>query len=354
MGPSVTDRISGATLGIVAAIDARASGRTRRGRAWAYSQHPPRLKTRRSVDRQEDRADSCVNTSHLKILARGVIGNTPGFDPGIPSSSLGGPVLYTKMNKDTNIQTPIAAVILAAGKGTRMDSDLPKVLHPVAHKPMVQWVVDAVTAAGVERTILVVGHGAEEVKSKIPHCEFVLQEPQLGTGHAVDVCRHLLRDFEGDILVLGGDGPLIRSETITEMIDKQKETSASATLATSTIPDPTGYGRIIRDENDRFLAIVEHKNATPEQLEIHEVYPSYAIFNAASLWSCLENLEKNPVSNEYYLTEIPAMMLARGEKVEIVNAVPPEDILSINTPEQLAEVEAMLQTRLDATVESTS
>ena len=109
---------------------------------------------------------------------------------------------------------------------------------------------------------------------------------------------------------------------------------------------------ITSEEEKEFKLLL--KNATPEQLEIHEVYPSYAIFNAASLWSCLENLEKNPVSNEYYLTEIPAMMLARGEKVEIVNAVPPEDILSINTPEQLAEVEAMLQTRLDATVESTS
>jgi bifunctional UDP-N-acetylglucosamine pyrophosphorylase/glucosamine-1-phosphate N-acetyltransferase len=182
----------------------------------------------------------------------------------------------------------------------------------------------------------------------------VLQDPQLGTGHAVAVCKEILSEFTGDILVLGGDGPLIRDETIAQMVSMQHETHASATLATSTIPDPTGYGRIVRDDNDRFLAIVEHKNATPEQLAIHEVYPSYAIFNSASLWSCLDNLEKNPLSNEYYLTEVPAMMLAKGEKVEIVNAVPPEDILSINTPEQLAEVEAMLQTRLDATVESTS
>jgi bifunctional N-acetylglucosamine-1-phosphate-uridyltransferase/glucosamine-1-phosphate-acetyltransferase GlmU-like protein len=219
---------------------------------------------------------------------------------------------------------------------------------------MVQWVVDAVVEAGVGRTLLVVGHGADEVKRQIPNCEFVLQEPQLGTGHAVDVCRETLANFEGDILILGGDGPLIRAQTITQMVEKQKETQASATLATSTIPDPTGYGRIVRDTNDRFSAIVEHKNATPEQLDIHEVYPSYAIFNAASLWSCLDNLEKNPVSNEYYLTEVPAMMLARGEKVEIVNAVPPEDILSINTPQQLAEVEAMLQARLDTTLESTS
>jgi UDP-N-acetylglucosamine diphosphorylase/glucosamine-1-phosphate N-acetyltransferase len=258
------------------------------------------------------------------------------------------------MTIETNNQTPLAAIILAAGKGTRMNSDLPKILHPVSQKPMVQWVVDAVVEAGVGRTLLVVGHGADEVKRQIPNCEFVLQEPQLGTGHAVDVCRETLANFEGDILILGGDGPLIRAQTITQMVEKQKETQASATLATSTIPDPTGYGRIVRDTNDRFSAIVEHKNATPEQLDIHEVYPSYAIFNAASLWSCLDNLEKNPVSNEYYLTEVPAMMLARGEKVEIVNAVPPEDILSINTPQQLAEVEAMLQARLDTTLESTS
>jgi UDP-N-acetylglucosamine diphosphorylase/glucosamine-1-phosphate N-acetyltransferase len=258
------------------------------------------------------------------------------------------------MTNERNNQRPLAAIILAAGKGTRMNSDLPKVLHTIAKKPMVQWVVDAVTEAGVERTILVVGHGAEEVKNNIPNCEFVIQEPQLGTGHAVDVCREILADFEGDILVLGGDGPLVRAETITQMVEMQKETNASATLATSTIPNPTGYGRIVRDENDRFLAIVEHKNATPEQLEIHEVYPSYAIFDAASLWSCLENLEKNPVTNEYYLTELPAMMLERGEKVELVHAVPPEDILSINTPEQLAEVEALLLTRLAASVESTT
>jgi bifunctional UDP-N-acetylglucosamine pyrophosphorylase/glucosamine-1-phosphate N-acetyltransferase len=258
------------------------------------------------------------------------------------------------MTTITNNQTPLAAIILAAGKGTRMGTDLPKILHLVAHKPMVQWVVDAVTEAGVSRTVLVVGHGADQVKAQIPNCEFVLQEPQLGTGHAVDVCRETLADFDGDILILGGDGPLIRAETITQMVNKQKETNASATLATSTIPDPTGYGRIVRDTNDRFISIVEHKNATQQQIDIHEVYPSYAIFKAASLWSCLENLERNPVSNEYYLTEVPAMMLARGEKVEIVNAVPPEDILSINTPEQLAEVEALLHARLDKTLESTS
>ncbi|MDP7009547.1 MAG: NTP transferase domain-containing protein [Phycisphaerales bacterium] len=257
------------------------------------------------------------------------------------------------MTHDSNNQTPLAAIILAAGKGTRMQSDLPKVLHPVSNKPMVQWVVDAVAEAGITRTILVVGHGADEVKATIPHCEFVLQDPQLGTGHAVDVCREALQDFEGNIVILGGDGPLIRSHTITEMIKVQETTNASATLATSVIPDPTGYGRIVRDANDRFLAIIEHKNANRKQLAIHEVYPSYAIFNSASLWSCLDHLERNPVSNEYYLTEVPSMMLDKNEKVELINSVPPEDILSINTPEQLAEVEAFLNARLQAKLEST-
>ena len=258
------------------------------------------------------------------------------------------------MSDKSNNSTPLAAVILAAGKGTRMNSDMPKVLHKVAGKPMVQWVVNAVVSAGVSRTILVVGHEAEEVKAHIPNCEFALQEPQLGTGHAVEVCRNLFTGFKGDILVLGGDGPLIRTETIAQMVKMQNKTNASATLATSTIQDPVGYGRIIRDADGRFLEIVEHKNATSAQLEIQEIYPSYAIFNATSLFSCLHDLEKNPVSNEYYLTEIPAMMLARGEQVELLNAVPPEDILSINTHEQLAEVEAMLLARQGTTVESKS
>ena len=248
---------------------------------------------------------------------------------------------------------PLAAIILAAGKGTRMDSDLPKVVHPVAGKPTAQWVVDAVNEAGADRVVLVVGHGAEIVQREIPGCEYVLQEPQQGTGHAVHVCKDALRDFDGDILVLGGDGPLLRPATIHDMLQLHHERNASATLATSIIPDPTGYGRIVRDNNDKFLAIVEHKNATPEQQEIHEVYPSYAVFESSALWDCLEKLEPNPVSNEYYLTEIPEMLIGQGKCVEVVNAVAPQDILSINTPEQLAEVEAILLARVGNKVEPT-
>ena len=259
-----------------------------------------------------------------------------------------------ELQREQPNQRPIAAIILAAGKGTRMNSDLPKVLHPVAGKPMVQWVVDAVREAGAQRVVLVIGHGADQVREKITDCEYVIQEPQLGTGHAVLVCKETLADFEGDIVVLGGDGPLLRAETIHEMVDIQTITGASATLATSTIPDPTGYGRIVRDEDDRFSAIIEHKNATPEQLQIHEVYPSYAIFEASSLWKMLEALKPNSLTNEYYLTEIPRMLIEDDEMVEVLNTVAPQDILSINTPEQLNHVESILLDRLRTEVEPTT
>ncbi len=249
---------------------------------------------------------------------------------------------------------PLAAIILAAGKGTRMESDLPKVIHPVAGKPTVQWVVDAVNEANADRVILVVGHGAEIVQREIPGCEYVMQEPQHGTGHAVQVCKDTLADFEGDILVLGGDGPLLRPSTIHVMLQLHHAQNAAAKLATIIITDPTGYGRIIRDENNTFSAIVEHKNATQEQLEIHEVYPSYAVFQSSDLWDCLKELKPNPLTNEYYLTEIPQMLIDRNKQVEVVNAVAPQDILSINTPEQLAEVEAVLLDRLRKEVEPTS
>ena len=248
-------------------------------------------------------------------------------------------------SSDNQHHKPLAAIILAAGKGTRMNSDLPKVLHPVLDKPMVGWVVEAVKEAGCQRVILVIGHGAEQVKHSIPNCEYVTQEPQLGTGHAVMVCEDTLKDFDGDILVLGGDGPLLRSSTIDAMMDLHRNTNAVATLATSIIPEPTGYGRIVRDGENRFEAIIEHKNATPEQLKIHEVYPSYALFDAKALWNCLRELKPNELTNEYYLTEVPRMLKEQNAVIEIVNAVEPEDTLSINTPEQLEEVESILRTR---------
>ena len=304
-------------------------------------------------------ADGNSSRSNVKrrvhTLARGVIGNTPVFGTGIPSSSLGGPVEEptTPMHDPAASSRPMAAIILAAGKGTRMDGDLPKVIYPVADAPMVKWVVDAVRSAGVQRIIVVVGYRAQDVQDAFADddcIEYVVQHEQHGTGHAVDVCRNTMSDFDGDTFVLAGDGPLIRAETLRIMQQVHHAQDASATLATSIIDDPTGYGRIVRDDEGRFQAIVEHKNATDQQRELHEVYPSYALFDTRSLFAQLESLEADSLTGELYLTELPARLRDAGHTVELVDAVPAEDVLSINTMDQLAEVDTILRTRLASNI----
>jgi len=258
----------------------------------------------------------------------------------------------TQSKRTSVAAKPLAAVILAAGKGERMGSDLPKVVHDVAGRPIVWWVVDAVRRAGAERIVVIVGYGADAVRAVFAgddaDIEYVIQTEQLGTGHATRCAEPVLREFTGDVLVLAGDGPLIRPATIDAMRELHLASNADATLATSVIDDPTGYGRVVRDANGRFEAIVEHKNATDAQREIHEVYPSYACFDARVLFAALARLEPDAVTGEQYVTEIPAMLAADGGTVELIDAVPPEDVLSINTPEQLAEVHAILTSRLEA------
>jgi len=244
---------------------------------------------------------------------------------------------------------PLAAVILAAGKGSRMGGDLPKVLLEVAGKPMVHWVAEACREAGASPLIVVVGYRAELVREAMAgqnDIVFVEQAEQLGTGHAVEVCRAEMDELGGDTFVLAGDGPLIRARTLAAMMDRHGSTLASATLATAVIDDPTGYGRIVRDGNDRFAAIIEQRNASDAERTINEVYPSYAVFDVIDLLDTLESLPRDNVSGEYYLTDVPAIMQANGKRVELVPGVPAEDILSINTPPQLAEVDAILQQRL--------
>lgn len=232
-----------------------------------------------------------------------------------------------------------------------MNSDLPKVAHEVAGSPIVRWVVEACRESGADPIVLVVGHAAEIVRQIFAgdHDDivFVMQHEQRGTGHAVMCTTEALSAFDGDVLVLAGDGPLIRAETIRQMREHHTATGAAATLATSVIDDPTGYGRIVRDADGRFRAIVEHRDATPEQLKIREVYPSYACFDAGTLFASLEKLQPNAKSGELYVTDVPAILLTAGERVELLPAVPPEDVLSINTPEQLAEVDSILTSRLE-------
>lgn len=243
------------------------------------------------------------------------------------------------------------AIILAAGKGTRMGSDLPKVVHQVGGRPMVSIVSEACHAVGCSPVVAVVGHGRNHVETALDGSEgdvrFALQAEQLGTGHAVLAAESELADVspDADVLVLCGDGPLIRQETIRTLLDTHREAKAAATLATAVVDDPTGYGRIVRDGDGRFARIVEQKNATDEELLIREINPSYYCFKLGPLMNALRNVERNPKTGEYYLTDVPALLLAGGARVEVVDAVPAEDVLSINTPEQLAEVDRIYRQR---------
>lgn len=252
------------------------------------------------------------------------------------------------MSNPANNSAP-AAIILAAGKGTRMKSDLPKVVHPIGGRPMVCAVVDACLAAGCKRIVAVVGYKQEDVRAALRgyDVEFAVQEPQFGTGHAVQCAEEIFKGAgsSGDTFVLCGDGPLIRLATLEKVLKRHREKHASATLATAVLDDATGYGRIWRGTDGRFRAIVEQKNCTPEQLAIKEVNPSYYCFNIGDLFRALKGVTRNPVSGEYYLTDTLSLLLNEGKPVEVIEAVPPEDVLSINTLEDLAKVDAIYRSR---------
>lgn len=247
-----------------------------------------------------------------------------------------------------------SAVILAAGKGTRMKSDLPKVLHEVADRPMVCHVVDACIKAGCGTIVVVVGYKRELVEAALgnyPQVRFAVQDQQLGTGHAV-VCAQLeLADTiaaKRDTFVLCGDGPLIRPGTLKTMLDRHRSTGAVATLATSIIDDPTGYGRIVRSLDGTFRAIVEQKHLNEDQFAIREVNPSYYCFNPREIFVALDRVQRNDVSGEYYLTDTLELLKNDGKRVEVIDAVPPEDVLSINTLDQLALVDKALRARVSS------
>lgn len=260
------------------------------------------------------------------------------------SSQSGGPA--------SGAQKP-AAIILAAGLGKRMGSSLPKVLHEVADRPMVSIVVDACREAGVGRVIVVIGQGGNLVRLALGGAgvEFAEQPEQLGTGHAVQCAVPALRAsgaLPRDVFVLCGDGPLVRAQTLREIARRHAETGADVTLATAVVDDPAGYGRIVRDEAGRFAAIVEHKALAPEQRGIREINPSYYLFKTEALLRALPRVQRSAAAGEYYLTDVPGLLLADGGAVEVAEAAAAEDALSINTPEDLAKVDAIYRERATA------
>ncbi|MFA5863072.1 MAG: NTP transferase domain-containing protein [Phycisphaerae bacterium] len=244
---------------------------------------------------------------------------------------------------------PAAGIILAAGKSTRMITDLPKVLHEVCGRPMLAFVIDACRAAGIDQLYIVVGYGKEQVIEQfkdVPNITWVDQTEQKGTGHAVMCCQPYLKNFDGNCAILCGDGPLIRAETLKEMLNKHNQEHSYATLATALLDDPSGYGRIARDEYGNLQGIVEHADCTHEQRRIREVNPSYYCFDWKTLSWALGQIKPDNVKREYYLTDALAEIIQNGKKALAITAVPQEDVLSINSRRQLAEVSKLMQGRI--------
>jgi bifunctional UDP-N-acetylglucosamine pyrophosphorylase / glucosamine-1-phosphate N-acetyltransferase len=260
------------------------------------------------------------------------------------------------MNHDPSAQStgtcadrPCAAVILAAGKSTRMKTDLPKVMHEICGRPMLAYVLDACRAAGITKFYLVVGFGKEriiEAFGRDSGMAFVEQREQKGTGHAVQMCADALRHFSGDLIVIAGDMPLIRSDTLRSLIDSHRTAKAAASIATTVLPNPAGYGRIIRDAAGHFERIVEHRDCTPEQLRISEVNPSYYCFDARALFEALPKLKADNAKGEYYITDVLGILRAAGQAVSAVTSVPAEDATGINSRVELAEVAKLMQQRI--------
>ena len=239
------------------------------------------------------------------------------------------------------------ALILAAGQGTRMKSNTSKVLHEVFGKPMVHYPIQAAKEVGAEKICLIVGHKAEEVQQKIGDTVlYAMQTEQLGTGHAVMQAIDFIPD-SGEIIILYGDTPLITGETVQEMLDFHRTNQNAATVLSAILDDATGYGRIVRDQNNAFVKIVEQKDATEEEKTICEINGGMYVFEAGLLKLALSKLTKENAQKEYYLTDTVEILLGEGHKVDAIAITPIEDIMGVNSREQLAEVTAIMKDRVN-------
>jgi bifunctional UDP-N-acetylglucosamine pyrophosphorylase/glucosamine-1-phosphate N-acetyltransferase len=251
------------------------------------------------------------------------------------------------------VSTDLDILIMAAGLGTRMKSARAKVLHELDGRPLVNHVVETAMSLSPGKVILVVGHQAEDVKAAVsgefdaPNLEFVLQEAQLGTGDAVNSARDALRDADGTLLVLSGDVPMVRSETLKALAGYHREHHGGAvcTVLSVRLDDPTGYGRVVRDENGAFDRIVEQKDATAHEAEIDEINSGIYCFDTRRLFAALSKVGNTNAQAEYYLTDVPHILSSEGGDVAVYLCEDPREVEGVNDRRQLAAMEAEIRER---------
>jgi bifunctional UDP-N-acetylglucosamine pyrophosphorylase/glucosamine-1-phosphate N-acetyltransferase len=241
----------------------------------------------------------------------------------------------------------LAVIILAAGIGKRMKSTLPKVLHPLLGRPMLSYVIDAVRGIFPSRIVFVIGYGSEGVRKAINQnqIEYVIQSEQLGTGHAVVCAKKLLGQFDGNIVILNGDFPLIRSETLKNFIDEHNRTKAVVSILTNVMDNPYGYGRVIRSGSGDVLRVVEEKDATLEERTLTEINTGAYCVESGSLWKALEKIGTENEQQEYYLPDIINIISRGGNKVVAYIAADSEEVLGINNRAELGAVEEIMRRR---------
>lgn len=243
--------------------------------------------------------------------------------------------------------SPIA-IVLAAGKGTRMKSDLPKVLARACGRPLIEYVLETLHEVGVRRTIVVVGYRADDVKDAVgdfPNVEFALQTEQRGTGHAVMMCRDQIADFHGPVIIVTGDSPMLQADSLRQLLDAFRRSGAACVMGTLIHDQPAGLGRIIRDSAGNFRGIVEEKDASDAQRQIREVNMSTYVFDCRGLIDSLDRLTNNNRQGEYYITDVPAILLGRGLDVRALPVLKPCEAFSVNTLEDLEIVEREIERR---------
>jgi len=236
------------------------------------------------------------------------------------------------------------AIILAAGKGKRMKSDLPKVLHPIAGKPMVWRLTELLKKLGLKKIVLVVGHGREQVMALYDHdpgIEFAIQHEQRGTAHAVMSAEKHFKDFLGGILVLAGDVPLLTRKSLTTLIEHHRQAGAAATVLTSVPPDATGYGRIIRGPDDSVKKIVEHADCNDEERAVREINTGIFMFDADALRSALHQVDDKNAQGEFYLTDVMKIMIDEGKKTSALKLHDYREALGVNSVKELQELESI-------------